>query len=62
MLEEFYYVNTIEPTAHFRHRARAMALFCDGHVSPEKAAENSLDARLPGQIIGRLRPEILSVR
>jgi prepilin-type N-terminal cleavage/methylation domain-containing protein/prepilin-type processing-associated H-X9-DG protein len=61
MLEEFYYVTTNEPTAHFRHRQRANVLFCDGHADREIPASNSLDLRLPGQVIGRLRSEILAV-
>ena len=61
MLEEFYYLNTNEPTAHFRHAKTANAVFCDGHVESERHAPNSLDTRLPGQTIGRLRSEILVV-
>lgn len=59
LLEEFYYVNTNEPTVHFRHRPLANAVFCDGHVAGERPAAGSLDARLPGETIGRLRTEIL---
>ena len=58
MLEEFFYVNTNEPTAHFRHTKTANAVFCDGHVGSEKPALGSLDSRLPGQIVGRLRSEL----
>lgn len=61
MIEEFYYVSTNEATAHFRHTKRASVLFCDGHVAAEKPAPDSLDRRLPGQVIGRLRTEILVV-
>jgi prepilin-type N-terminal cleavage/methylation domain-containing protein/prepilin-type processing-associated H-X9-DG protein len=59
MLEEFYYVNTSEPTVHFRHHGRSNAAFCDGHVAPEKPTAGSLDTRLPKEVIGQLRPEIL---
>jgi prepilin-type N-terminal cleavage/methylation domain-containing protein/prepilin-type processing-associated H-X9-DG protein len=59
LLEEFYYVNTNEPTVHFRHHAAANAVFCDGHVASERPAAGTLDARLPGETIGRLRTEIL---
>lgn len=64
MLEEFYYVatNRHEATAHFRHAARAQAVFADGHVAPERMAPGSLDARLPEQRVGRLRDEILLPR
>jgi prepilin-type processing-associated H-X9-DG protein len=59
LLEEFYYVNTNEPTAHFRHAKTANALFCDGHVGSEPPLPGSLDQRLPGQVLGRLRPDLL---
>ncbi|MCS7336658.1 MAG: prepilin-type N-terminal cleavage/methylation domain-containing protein [Verrucomicrobiae bacterium] len=61
MLEEFYYVSTnvTEATAHFRHRRRANVVFADVHVGAEEPAPDSIDARLPGQILGRLRPEVL---
>ena len=61
MLEEFYYVNTNEPTVHFRHRQTADAVFCDGHVARTGPVAGSLDRRLPGQIIGRVPAEILVV-
>jgi len=62
MLEEFYYVSTnrTEATAHFRHARRANVTFCDGHVGLELPDRNSLDERIPSQVIGRLRPEALS--
>ena len=63
LLEEFYYVsnNRSEATAHFRHAQRANALFCDGHVAPERMDTGSLDLNLPAQFVGRLRPEVLAV-
>lgn len=54
MLEEFYYVNSTEPTAHFRHQEWAMVVFCDGHVAGLSAVEGSRDQRLPGAGVGRL--------
>jgi prepilin-type N-terminal cleavage/methylation domain-containing protein/prepilin-type processing-associated H-X9-DG protein len=60
MLEEFYYVSTNEPTAHFRHELRANAVFCDGHVASERPLAGSLDERLPSAKVGRLRPEVLA--
>ena len=59
MLEEFYYfsTNSAEATVHFRHRHRANSLFCDGHVDALKPSPDSLDPRLPGEIIGRLPPD-----
>lgn len=63
MLEEFYYVDADEgggyPNAHFRHQQQANVLFCDGHVGREKPVAGSLDSRMPGQWIGRLRAESL---
>lgn len=63
LLEEFYYVSTNrnEATAHFRHARRANVVFCDGHVGAEKMDPGSLNQDLPGQFVGRLRPEILIV-
>jgi len=64
MLEEFYYVdtNTSYPNGHFRHAQRANVVFCDGHVGMETMVPGSLDIKLPGQFVGRLRPEILVVK
>ena len=64
MLEEFYYVDSAGnsasyPNAHFRHGHRANVAFADGHVDRESPAPGSLDRRMPGEWIGRLRPEIL---
>jgi general secretion pathway protein G len=59
MIEEWYYVNATEPTAHFRHRGRAQVVFGDGHVEGELPVPDSFDARLPGYQIGRLREEVL---
>jgi prepilin-type N-terminal cleavage/methylation domain-containing protein/prepilin-type processing-associated H-X9-DG protein len=63
MFEEWYYVdeNTFYPNAHFRHAKKANIAFADGHVSQEKPVAGSIDQRLPGLSIGRLRPEILLV-
>jgi len=61
MLEEFYYVTTNEPTAHFRHAQKASAVFCDGHVDREKPVPTSIDKRLGGQLIGRIRDEVLVI-
>jgi prepilin-type N-terminal cleavage/methylation domain-containing protein len=59
MLEEFYYVNHREPTAHFRHARRAEASFIDGHVTREQPVPGSSDPRLPQESLGRLRDSIL---
>jgi prepilin-type N-terminal cleavage/methylation domain-containing protein/prepilin-type processing-associated H-X9-DG protein len=61
MLEEFYYFDdqSESATVHFRHRRKANVSFCDGHISLESPEPNSLDTRLPGETIGRLRPIIV---
>ena len=61
MLEEFYYVSTNEPTAHFRHARSASVVFFDGHVGVEKPVEGSIDKRMPHQVVGRLHAEILVI-
>ncbi len=63
MFEEFYYVDTNSsyPNAHFRHSQLAGGTRADGHVELEKSVPGSFDPRLPGQSLGRLRPEILTV-
>ena len=61
MLEEWYYVdNTVSyPNGHFRHLKKANVAFCDGHVATEAMVQGSLDQKMPGQNVGRLRSEIL---
>jgi len=59
LLEEFFYVSTMEPTVHFRHQARANAVHCDGHAEAHRALPGSTDPRLPGERVGRLAPEKL---
>ena len=61
MLEEFYYVSADEATAHFRHARQSNVLFCDGRVASDPPVPGSLDPRLPSQVVGRLRSEILVV-
>jgi prepilin-type processing-associated H-X9-DG protein/prepilin-type N-terminal cleavage/methylation domain-containing protein len=69
MLEEWYYLDNptnypspnYYPHGHFRHSQRANVTFCDGHVGTETMVPGSLDPKLPGQFVGRLRPEILVV-
>jgi prepilin-type N-terminal cleavage/methylation domain-containing protein/prepilin-type processing-associated H-X9-DG protein len=63
MLEEWYYVDnsTNPPNGHFRHTQKASVVFCDGHVALERFVPGSIDQRLPSQLVGRLRPEILTL-
>ncbi len=61
MLEEWYYVSddTNQPNGHFRHRQKANAIFCDGHVAVEALVPGSIDSRMPEQTVALLRKEIL---
>ena len=54
MLEEFYYISTNEPTAHFRHHRRANVAFVGGHIRSLTPKPGSLDPRLPREHVGRL--------
>lgn len=61
MLEEFYYLNSSEKTAHFRHRGRANSGFLDGHVDAQKMMSGTRDDRMPSENIGRLEMERMRV-
>lgn len=61
MIEEFYYVNSREKTAHFRHSEKGCVVFGDGSVSLNVFAEGSIDDRMPDQSIGRLPSDMLEV-
>ena len=69
MLEEWYYLDNptnypspnYYPHGHFRHSQKASAAFCDGHVGLERFVPGSIDPLMPGQLVGRLRPEILTL-
>jgi prepilin-type N-terminal cleavage/methylation domain-containing protein/prepilin-type processing-associated H-X9-DG protein len=64
LLEEWYYIDNSsnQPNGHFRHQRQANALFCDGHVDAERFMPGSLDQRMPEQVVGRFREEILLLR
>lgn len=59
LLEEFYYVNDHEQTAHFRHGKKVQAAFCDGHVGRADFEPGSIDDRMADQWVGRLSPGLL---
>ena len=61
MLEEFYYVNERERTAHFRHDRKAMAVFCDGSVGQSGSVKGSIDDRMSAHWVGLLPGELLRV-
>ena len=62
MIEEFYYVNNREKTAHFRHSEKGCVVFGDGSVSLNEFAEGSIDDRMPDQWIARLPSTMLEVK
>jgi prepilin-type N-terminal cleavage/methylation domain-containing protein/prepilin-type processing-associated H-X9-DG protein len=69
MLEEWYYLDNptnypgpgYYPHGHFRHSQKANAVFCDSHVGLERFVPGSIDPKMPDQLVGRLRPEILTL-
>ena len=69
MLEEWYYLDNptnypspgYYPHGHFRHSQKANAAFCDGHVGLERLVPGSIDPKMPGQLVARLRPQILTL-
>ena len=62
-LEEWYYLddNPRQPNVHFRHQRTANVVFCDTHVESERSEPGSMDTRLPGACVGRLKPQLLQV-
>jgi len=62
MIEEFYYVNSREQTAHFRHNKESYVAFCDGRVELVGFSSGSIDHRLPEQWIGRLPSKVLLLK
>ncbi len=62
MIEEFYYVNNREQTAHFRHDKKSYVAFCDGRVELMGFSRGSIDQRMPEQSIGRLSSDVLVLK
>jgi len=56
LVEEFYMLDNVSLTAHFRHGALANMLFLDGHVQGLPMYPGTLDTRIPSQNIGRITP------
>ncbi len=56
MLEEFYYIDAVEKTVHFRHSGEAQAVFADGHVARLPIYPGTRSTWLKDQIIGRFAP------
>ena len=69
LLKEWYYLDLETnyasannyPNAHFRHAQKADVTFADGHIGAEAMVPGSTDQHLPGQNVGQLRPEILTL-
>jgi hypothetical protein len=53
MVEEFYGIDTLNPTVHGRHRGKAMVAYASGNVDFVELAESTLDRRAPEAKIGR---------
>ena len=56
MIEEFYMIDSNDPTIHFRHGGYANILFLDGHVEKFTMYPGTLDTRLPSVEVGRITP------
>ena len=56
MLEEFYMIDSTDPTIHFRHEGAANILFLDGHVEKFTMYPGTQDLRLPAANVGRITP------
>ncbi|MGH8047128.1 MAG: type II secretion system protein [Chthoniobacterales bacterium] len=56
MVEEFYGLDDVEKTVHFRHGKDAMVVFADGSVGFLPCDKSTLDDRLPRVRIGRFAP------
>jgi prepilin-type N-terminal cleavage/methylation domain-containing protein len=56
MVEEFYGIDDVEKTVHFRHGKTAMVVFANGSVGFLPCDESTLDKRLPRVQIGRFAP------
>ena len=56
LIEEFYGLDHIFKTIHFRFAGRALVLFVDGHAEAMEVFPGTEDERLPGSAIGRVTP------
>ncbi len=56
MVEEFYIINEVYKTFHFRHNGRANVVFVDGHVEVMEPYPGTEDKRVKGEILGRVTP------
>lgn len=56
MIEEYYAVDSMTFSVHFRHNGHANAVFLDGHVESFKAVPELLSPLLPKYPVGRITP------
>jgi prepilin-type N-terminal cleavage/methylation domain-containing protein/prepilin-type processing-associated H-X9-DG protein len=56
MLEEFYIIDNVYQTIHFRHGGCANILFLDGHVEKFTMYPGAQDTRMPDARVGRITP------
>jgi prepilin-type N-terminal cleavage/methylation domain-containing protein len=56
MVEEFYGLDDVERTVHFRHGKTAMVVYANGSVGFLPCDKSTLDTRLPRVRIGRFAP------
>ncbi len=59
MLEEFYYLSTNEPTAHFRHQGRVTIVLGDHHIESVLPVAGSIDRRLASAKVGQIPTPLL---
>lgn len=56
MIEEFYGIDDVETTVHFRHHGKAMVAFANGSAGFLEMDPATLDRRDPEALIGRFAP------
>ncbi len=56
MIEEFYMINDVETTIHFRHGGQALAAMLDGNIRALDPDPATIDRRMPEAKVGRLAP------
>lgn len=56
MIEEFYGIDDINRTIHFRHRGEALVAFADASIGFLSIDESTRDQRAPGANVGRFAP------
>lgn len=57
MLEEFYFIDAVERTVHFRINGKAMVVFANWSAGFLEMDPTTLDKRMPGANVGRFAPK-----